>query len=92
MSKTMCMMRTKRQRSDKKRIEWMNPLSKLPTETKQKIYNMALAAIWLSTAPFWFWLADLERGYDGTGGELLLMAIPFLARALWIGIRDWGWE
>ena len=57
-------------------------------EIQRKWILTAASALWLATAPIWFHLADLERGYDATGGELLLMALPFIVYGFWAAHRD----
>lgn len=52
---------------------------RLPSKAvRRRITLTILNLMWMGTAPLWFHLADLERGYDATGGELLLMALPYL--------------
>ena len=37
-----------------------------------------LTAICIVLSPYIFYLADLERGYNATGGEAVIFFIPFL--------------
>jgi len=43
---------------------------------------MVLAGICWGLTPILFWLADIERGYDGTGGEAIIPLIPIIALIL----------
>jgi hypothetical protein len=42
----------------------------------------ALFGIGWGLAPLLFWLADMERGFDATGGEALIPLIPVIALTL----------
>ena len=37
-----------------------------------------LIAVFLAFTPLVFYLADLERGFDATGGEIFFPLIPFV--------------
>lgn len=38
--------------------------------------------------PYIFTIADLERGYNGTGGEIFVPLIPFLVLAIKDSIKE----
>lgn len=62
---------------------------KLPSKKIRRAITLTiLNLMWMGTAPLWFRLADLERGYDATGGELLLMALPYLIWLIVETIRE----
>lgn len=42
--------------------------------------------------PYIFQLADLERGYNATGGEIFVPLIPFLVYALKDTIKEFKYE
>lgn len=58
-------------------------------ELKRGLLLAAGYAAYLCTMPLWFWLADMERGYDATGGEALLAALPLLIWWLRDTWREW---
>ena len=49
-----------------------------------------LTGFCIGISPTVFQLADLERGYDGTGGEIFIFLIPVLAWLIWGGEKEWS--
>ena len=47
-----------------------------------------LTVIFLLLTPFVFRLADMERGFDATGGEIFFPLIPFLIYAISKTVKD----
>lgn len=42
----------------------------------------------LGITPYMFYIADLERGYNATGGEIFIPLIPLLAWAMKDSIKE----
>jgi hypothetical protein len=47
-----------------------------------------LIGLWLGFTPYVFYLADLERGYDGIGGEILFPFVPLLVGVIIHEVKD----
>lgn len=62
---------------------------KLPSKRIRRMITLTiLNAMWLSTAPIWFHLAEMQRGYKAIGGELFLMALPYLVYLIAETVRE----
>lgn len=42
-----------------------------------------LIFMWALLIPIMFMLADLKRGYNGTGGELVWLLLPLIVWYIW---------
>ena len=49
-----------------------------------------LTGFCLGFAPTLFRIADFERGYDATGGEMAIFILPILAWLFWGGEKEWS--
>lgn len=64
----------------------MNFLKK--TISKQKLAWFIFTIACLVAAPSIFEIADTNRGYDGTGGEIMIFMLPVLAWLAYTTIID----
>lgn len=55
--------------------------------SRRRLMWLALFVVCWALTPLAFAAADLERGYDSTGGELLLPILPVIILALVIAQR-----
>lgn len=58
---------------------------------KQKIKQVCwwiFIGFCLGITPYMFYIADLERGYNATGGEIFIPLIPFLVWAIKDSIKE----
>ena len=57
------------------------------TKAIKLVLWLLLTTLCIIVSPYIFYLADLERGYDATGGEVSIFLIPFL---VWCIDETWS--
>lgn len=66
----------------------MNYSKRMKRNFRKNLGWIIIFAIFFAITPLMFHLADLERGYNATGGEMFVPMIPFLLYAVRSTVAD----